>query len=66
MNNLDQSLNYPTMSGLKSLELDELTTDSFISDTIDGNLIYLLNGPSPTSFCSFFGLFKHRDNFDNI
>ena len=40
MNNLDQSLNYPTMSGLKSLELDELTTDSFISDTIDGNIIY--------------------------
>ena len=40
MNNLDQSLNYPTMSGLKSLELDELTTGNFTSDTIDGNIIY--------------------------
>ena len=40
MNNLDQSLNYPTITGLKTLELDELTTENIIAGTIDGNIIY--------------------------
>ena len=40
MNNLNQSLNYPTITGLKSLELDELTTTNLNSDVIDGNIIY--------------------------
>ena len=45
MNNLDQSLNYPTMTGLKSLELNELTTIDlttidFKANTIDGDVIY--------------------------
>lgn len=40
MNNLDQSLNYPTMTGLKSLDLDELTTIDFKANTIDGDIIY--------------------------
>ena len=40
MNNLDQSLNYPTITGLKSLDLDELTTVDFKANTIDGDIIY--------------------------
>ena len=39
MNNLDQ-LNYPTVTGLKSLELDELTAVNFSADIIDGDIIY--------------------------
>ena len=37
MNNL---LNYPTITGLKSLDLDELTTVDFKANTIDGDIIY--------------------------
>ena len=40
MNNLDQSLNYPTITGLKSLELDELTTTNLNSDRIDTEQIF--------------------------
>jgi hypothetical protein len=39
MNNLDQ-LNYPTVTGLKSLDLDELTATNFSAATIDGDIIY--------------------------
>ena len=39
MNNLDQ-LNYPTVTGLKSLDLDELTATNFVAATIDGDIIY--------------------------
>ena len=39
MNNLDQ-LNYPTVTGLKSLELDELSAVNFSASTIDGDIIY--------------------------
>ena len=38
MNNLNQ-LNYPTLTGLKSLELDKLTAVTLNSDTFDGNII---------------------------
>ena len=40
MNNFDQSLNYPTITGLKSLELDELSAVDFKANTIDGDIIY--------------------------
>ena len=39
MNNINQ-LNYPTITGLQSLQLDELTTTNLNSDVIDGNIIY--------------------------
>ena len=40
MNNLDQ-LNYPTVTGLKSLELDELLATNFTSGTMNGDLFYI-------------------------
>jgi hypothetical protein len=40
MNNLDQSLNYPTITGLKSLELDDLNVLNLNADIMDGNIIY--------------------------
>ena len=42
MNNGINTLNYPTTTGLKSLELDDLTTTNFKSETIDGDIYYLL------------------------
>jgi hypothetical protein len=39
MNNLSQ-LNFCTVTGLQSLELDELTAVNFSADVIDGDIIY--------------------------
>jgi hypothetical protein len=40
MNNLHQSLNHPTIAGLKSLELDDLNVLNLNADIMDGNIIY--------------------------
>jgi hypothetical protein len=39
MHNINQLI-YPTITGLQSLQLDELSTTNLNSDVIDGNVIY--------------------------